>query len=99
MNAYKNLLSAAELVEIMEREADDNIADEIFDEIYFMQECNAKWERCFPYNGYEIYMAAFDDDSIPLEHLPAIAIKNGEARLLTTDEVSDYIKRYKSLLR
>lgn len=97
MGDYKKLLAADELVEIMYEKADDDIANEIFDELSAMHDCNAEWERCFPYNGYEIYMPVLEGISRDL--LPAIAIKKGEARLMTKDEISNYLKQYKVFMR
>ena len=94
MSLIRKFITTAELNEIIEQQADENYEDRIYDEFDFVAPLDAKWEKGdLTWKGYDIYMPVCPDGTPITEYPLAIAVTSGEARLLTAEEITEYLSK------
>lgn len=78
---------AAELKRIV----GDNIPDDLHDETDFLKPYNALWKKDKPWKGYTVHSPHFDGILPAMELLNVVLVKDGTARLETTDEIVQFV--------
>jgi hypothetical protein len=76
----------------LERIVGDNIAEDVLDEIDFLEQYKALWKKDKPWNGYTVYSPYFDGKPPTIGLLNVVLVKDRTARLATTDETLAYLE-------